>query len=99
MGPKSAYDVEHKAIVVNPFALYENLKGVFNDYMADLENGGIALSRFRQVWTEDSFERPQISSDWNKFKSMVPDHLRFKCERCGDFFSRCTDTHFRRCKG
>lgn len=56
-------DTKHRTTVVNPFALYKDLKRVFNDYMADLENGGKELSQFRQVWTKASFERPQMSSD------------------------------------
>lgn len=93
------YDSKHRATVVNPFALYTDVKHAFEEYLADLEIGGVVFNQFRRVWASSTFERPQISSDWNKFKAMVPDALRFKCYKCGDYFANPTDSHFQRCRG
>lgn len=65
------YDPKHKATLVNPFALYEDIRTAFGAYVNDLERDPDLLQRFLTVWASSPFERPQLSSDWNKFKHLV----------------------------
>lgn len=65
------WDPKHKATLVNPFALYKDVRRGFGQFVSDLEQDKGLSRRFALVWSSTPFERPQLSSDWNKFKHMV----------------------------
>ncbi len=65
------YDAKHRATLINPHALYDDVRAVFRQYMNDLESDTDMLKRFLTVWSSTPFERPQLSSDWNKFKHLA----------------------------
>ena len=69
------WDSKHRATLVNPFALYEDVREGFNEYTRDLEVDIELRRRFTKVWSSTGFERPQLPSNWNKFKHMVDPNL------------------------
>lgn len=64
------YDAKHRATLINPFAFYGDIRTAFRQYIADLDADPTVFEKFVAVWSESSFERPQLSSDWNKFKHL-----------------------------
>lgn len=64
-----AYDPKHKATIVNPYALYSDVRKVFRALVTDLEQSRELRLRFLKVWKASPFEKQQLSSD--KF-----DHLK-----------------------
>lgn len=65
------YDARHRATLINPSALYDDIRAAFTQYVDDLDSDRDLLARFLAVWSSSPFERPQLSSDWNKFKHLV----------------------------
>lgn len=88
------YDSRHKGTVVNAHSLYSDLRQAFYKYIEDLQANEDVLKRFLTVWSSTAFVQPRLSSDWNKFKELVPSNLRFECERCGAIFPTENDSHF-----
>ncbi len=65
------YDPKHEATLINPFVLYEDLRGAFRQFVTDLEGDRALLQGFLLVWASSPFGRPLLSSDWKKFKHLV----------------------------
>ena len=64
-----SYDPRHKATLVVPTSLYQDIQRAFRQYIRDLERGGEILERFLAVYKSSGFNRPQMSSD--KFKYLT----------------------------
>ena len=63
------YDSKHKATLIVPTTLYQDVRQAFRMYVRDLESGGDVLNRFLNVYLSSGFSRPQLSSD--KFKHLT----------------------------
>ena len=66
------YDPKHKATLVVPWSLYQDIRQAFSQYLHDLELGGEILERFLAVYTSSGFRRPQLSSDKFRYLTREP---------------------------
>lgn len=57
------YDPKHRATIVNPFALYSDVRKTFRAFANDIEEHGELKQRFLRVWKASPFEKQQLSSD------------------------------------
>ena len=57
------YDAKHRTTIVNPFALYSDVREAFRAFVKDIEEHGELKQRFLRVWKASPFEKQQLSSD------------------------------------
>ena len=69
------YDPRHQATIINPHVLYGDLREAFGRFIADLRASAAVRSKLAAVWKATPFDRPQLSSDLNKFKHLLPQGL------------------------
>jgi len=68
------FSSNHRATIINPFTLYEDVRRAFYKFIEDLENQRELRRRFLRVWKSSPFEKQQFASV--KFKYLLEEAQR-----------------------